>query len=157
MLKHLLAPMAVLALSACGSGEKSTTIGGATYSSNDRDGTASITTDKGSLTTAEGAAAANFQMPAFAPKYPGATIVGVIRSESDGTTRHMVNMQSTDSIGKVAAFYKDGFVRAGLKTTSEMMTADGGMMSAEGDGRKVSIAISQDEGKTAAIVTYSGD
>lgn len=109
MLKHLLAPMAVLALSACGSGEKST------------------------------------------------TIVGVIRSESDGTTRHMVNMQSTDSIGKVAAFYKDGFVRAGLKTTSEMMTADGGMMSAEGGGRKVSIAISQDEGKTAAIVTYSGD
>ena len=145
-----------LALAACGSGEESTTIGGTTYASNEREGTASITTDKGTISTVDGAAAANVDMPAFAPRYPGSTIVSAIQSQTAERTSHMVNIETSDSVDKVAAFYEKAFADAGLSVTSRMMTAEGGLMGAEGAGKKASIAVSVDEGKTMAVVSYSG-
>jgi len=144
-----------LALAACGSREESATIGGATFTSNEGDGTATITTDKGTLSTVDGAAAANVQMPSFAPKYPGSTILSAVKTETDERTNHMVSIETGDSVDKVVAFYEKAFKDAGMTISSRMMAEDGGLMAAEGDGRKASIAVSFEDGKTSVVVNFS--
>ncbi|RUN74665.1 hypothetical protein EJC47_20355 [Sphingomonas sp. TF3] len=144
----------LLALAACGSGKDSTTIGGNTFT-NEKDGTATITNEKGSLTAIDGDAAAKTAMPAFAPKYPGATIVSVLKTNTGERKSTMVNMTSGDSGAKVLQFYRDSLVGAGFTIKSEMTFNDGGMLSAENSNGKVSLSVSRDEetGKSQFVVT----
>ncbi|WP_420137254.1 hypothetical protein [Sphingomonas sp.] len=149
---------AAVLLSACGSSEKSTTVAGTTFTSDDSKGTASITTDKGSIRTAEGAAAARVTMPAYAPLYPGATVTGVIETETEGRKNKMVTLSSPDAIGKVMDFYKGSLTKAGWKVPSSFVSDDGGMVAGEKDGKSVSIALSrEDDGKTNALVNVPND
>ncbi|WP_442678122.1 hypothetical protein ACSBM8_11295 [Sphingomonas sp. ASY06-1R] len=149
---------AAVLLSACGSSEKSTTVGGTTFASDDGKGTASITTEKGSIRTAEGAAAAHVVMPDYAPLYPGSTATSVIETESEGRKTKMVTLSTSDAIGKVSDFYKGALAKAGWKIPSSFLSDDGGMLSGEKDGKTVSIALSrEDDGKTNALVTVPND
>ncbi|MET4896782.1 hypothetical protein RN629_06345 [Sphingomonadaceae bacterium jetA1] len=142
-------------LAACGSSEKSATIGGSTFSTDESKGTASITTDKGTIRTAEGEAAAKVEMPAYAPRYPGATVTGVIETDAEGSKHKMVTLSTPDAIGKVADFYKASLTKAGWKIPASFISGDGGMLSGQKDGKEVSIAISRDEdAKTNLVVTF---
>lgn len=145
---------AAVLLSACGSSEKSTTVAGTTYTSDDSKGTASITTDKGSIRTAEGAAAQQVVMPAYAPLYPGATVTSVIETESEGRKSKMVTLSTPDALSKVTDYYKGTLAKAGWKVPSSFLSDDGGMLSGEKDGKSVSIALSrEDDGKSNVLVT----
>jgi hypothetical protein len=156
-MRHFIIAAAVL-LTACGSSEKSTTVGGTTFASDDSKGTASITTEKGTIRTAEGDAAARVVMPSYAPLYPGATSTSVIETESEGRKTKMVTLSTPDAIGKVIDFYKGTLAKSGWKVPSSFLSEDGGMMSGEKDGKTVSIAVSRgDDGKTSALVTVPND
>ncbi|MBY0301909.1 MULTISPECIES: hypothetical protein [Sphingomonas] len=76
--------LAVTLLAACGSSEKSTTVGGTTFASDDSKGTSTITSEKGMIRATDGTAAAKVTMPAYAPLYPGAAVTGVIETENMG-------------------------------------------------------------------------
>lgn len=143
-------------LTACGPSEKSYTAGGATVT-NDSKGNASITTDKSTIRTAEGDAAANVIMPDFAPRYPGSTVTNVIETETESGKQKMVTLNTTDTIANVAAFYKSSLTKAGWKVPSSFMSGDSGMVMGQKDNKQVMISISHnDELKTDAVVAFPG-
>lgn len=160
-MRHLVIAAAGL-LAACGSSEKSTTIGGATFSTDGDKGSARITTSEGTLKTSEGAAAASVTMPDFAPRYPGASISAVLESESGGKKTKMVTFATADPVEKVFAFYKTALTSKGWKLKQSLSGGEGGqsvaMGGAEKDGREVSFTIARsEEGKTEAVINVPGD
>lgn len=148
---------AAVLLAACGSNEKSTTIGGTTYTSDESAGTASIKTDKGTLRTAQGKAAAAVVMPPFAPVYPGTTVDGVIESDTAGGKARMVTLSTSDPVAKVADFYKGTLAKEGWKTPQSIQMPDGALISGEKGGKQVSLAISSQDGKTGIVLTVPND
>lgn len=144
-------------LTACGSHEKSATLGGATYTSDDSAGTASIATEKGTLRTAEGKAAAAVVLPSFAPRYPGATVEGVIESDSEGRKTKMVTLSTQDPVAKVADFYKAALTKEGWQLPRSMLMPDGALIAGEKGGKQVSLAISLQDGKTGIVLSVPND
>lgn len=147
---------AAVLLASCGSNEKSATMGGATFKSDESAGTASITTANGSIRTTEGKAAA-VAMPAFAPLYPGATVEGVIEADAGGHKSRMVTLATTDPVAKVADFYKAALAKQGWNTPQSLLTGDSALLSGEKDGKQVSIAISRQDDKTNAVLSVPND
>lgn len=148
--------LGLLALAACGSKEESTTIGGTTYTSNDKDNTATITTDKGSISTVTGpAAAAKAKLPAYAPQYPGSTIESAIDTVHEGRKSSIVTLTTKDGAKQVAEFYRAKFAGAGLKSGMDMVSDEGGMIGAESGGNKASVMVSHEDGKTSVVLTFS--
>lgn len=148
---------AAVLLASCGSNEKSATMGGATFKSDESAGTASITTANGSIRTTEGKAAAAVAMPAFAPRYPGATVEGVIEADAGGHKSRMVTLATTDPVAKVADFYKAALAKQGWNTPQSLLTGDSALLSGEKDGKQVSIAISRQDDKTNAVLSVPND
>ncbi len=149
--------VAAVLLTACGSQEKSATIAGTTYKTDESAGTASITTANGSIKTTQGAAAAAVVMPAFAPVYPGATVDGVMETEAGGRKTKTATLATPDPVAKVADFYKAALAKEGWKTPHAMLMADGAMLTGEKEGRRVSIVISKQDGKTGVVLTVPND
>ncbi|MEN3746935.1 hypothetical protein TPR58_07135 [Sphingomonas sp. HF-S3] len=147
--------VSALALAGCGSSEETTTIAGTTYSSNDKEGTASIKSSDGEVSVVDGAAANKVEMPAFAPRYPGSTITGVIETKKAGHVSTMVNLRSADAPAAVATFYRDSFTKNGMKMTSDLPAEEGAMLTAEGKGNKVTVVVSQEDGSTLATISHS--
>lgn len=146
---------ALVALAGCGSDERSATIAGTTYSSNDEDGTATIKSAKGTVSVAEGASAANTEMPVYAPRYPGSTIKGAIKTDRPGRHSTIVTLATDDAPKAVAQFYKDRFTENGLAIKSESLMEVGAMISAEGAGKKTSVTISREGRESTVVVSFS--
>lgn len=145
-------------LAACGSSEQTTTVGGATVTSDESKGTTSITTDNGTIRTAQGDAAANVAMPDYAPLYPGATVSGVIETETNGNKYKMVTFDTTDSIDKVVDYYKGALTKGGWTVPTTFMSGDAGMLGAQKGDKEVSVAISHEaDGKTNAVITLPNE
>lgn len=152
---RVLVALGIFTLAGCGSAEETATIAGTTYT-NEADGTATISSERGSVSASDGKAAANTPMPDFAPQYPGSTIESALMSERDGTQRTTVVFATDDSVKQVADFYREKFAAAGLTVKNTLMTDEAGILSAEGGGRKASVTISQDEGLNKGTVTFTG-
>lgn len=146
--------VSLLALAACGSDDKSTTVAGTTFTSNENEGTATIANENGSVTVAEGAAAQATQLPNHAPRYPGATIVSALKSEKDGESQTTVVQESTDPIAAVGTFYTKAFTDNGMKITQNMTSPEVAMIVGEGEGKKTTLMASTEEGKTSVILTF---
>ncbi|WP_313540171.1 hypothetical protein [Sphingomonas sp.] len=149
--------VAAILLTACGAKEKSSTIAGTTYTTDERAGTASITTANGSIKTIQGAAAAAVAMPTYAPLYPGAMVEGVMETDSGGRKIKMVTLATRDPVGKVAGFYKAALTKEGWKLPQSLSMPDGALISGEKGGRRVSLAISQQDGKTGIALSVPND
>jgi hypothetical protein len=149
----MLASLVVFA--GCNSSEESTTVAGTTYTSDQKAGTASIKSSEGEMRVTDGAAADKAELPAYAPRYPGATITGVIESKTDGGTSTMANLQTKDAPAAVAKFYRDAFTKNGMKLTTDLPSEQGAMLSAEGNGNTVSAMVSQQDGMSVVTLTYS--
>jgi hypothetical protein len=147
--------LGMLALVGCGSSERSTTVAGTTFTSNDKDGTATISSAHGSISTVSGDAAAQSRMPDFAPRYPGSSIESAIDSQRDGRKSSMITLVTPDETKRVAEFYRTKFQGAGLEKKTDIVSDDGGMLAAEGGGKKASIAVSRENGKSIVIVSYT--
>jgi hypothetical protein len=143
------------ALTGCGSNEQSTTIAGTTYTSNDKDGTATIESAKGTISVAEGASAANTQLPGYAPRFPGSTIKSTMTTDKPGSKSTTVTMVTVEPTKAVAEFYKAEFAKNKLDVKSTFSTDEAAMISAEGDGKKVSVIVSREGQETTALLSYS--
>lgn len=148
--------LASLALVACGSSEESTTIGGTTFTQNESEGSATITNERGSLTALEGAAAEKTEFPDYAPRYPGAAVESAIVSTSERGERTTAVLNTDDTIAQVADFYRARFAAAGLEMGMDMSTDETAMLSAQGDGKKATVTVAQQDGKTTFTVAFSG-
>ncbi|WP_333574328.1 hypothetical protein [Sphingomonas sp.] len=149
--------VAAALLTACGSNEKSATVGGTTYTSDESAGTATISNAKGSIKTATGKAAAAVVLPAYAPLYPGAAVDGVMETDSEGRKSKMVTLATADPVAKVADFYKAALAKEGWKVPQSFLMAEGALISGEKDGKQVSLAISRQEDKTGVVLTVPND
>lgn len=149
----MLASLVVLA--GCNSSEESTTVAGTTYTSDEKAGTASIKSSEGEVSVVDGAAADKVTLPAYAPRYPGATITEVIETKKPAETSTMANLETRDATAAVAKFYRDAFAKNGMKLTSDLPSDQGAMIAAEGNGTKATAMISQEDGKTLLTLTYT--
>ncbi len=153
---RLLAIVALTCLSACGSSEESTTIGGTTYTQQE-DGTATISNENGSISATEGEAAANTKFPDFAPQYPGSTIESALVTNRDDGQRTMALLATSDGMDKVVEFYREKVTSAGLKVGMVHNIDGNGMLSAEAEGKKVSVTGGPQDGKTRFALTFTGE
>ena len=156
-----------LALTACGSSSKTTTIKGdngetvTVTGTNGSDGVTRMeaTNQKGEKFTAHiGGAGASWpsDAPAYAAAYPGADVHSVITSNSDGKVGNMVAFETSDSPAKVVDHYKALAAKAGLGNVSTM-TANAMNMFTAGDSETAEFVVqaSPSDGKTTAVLTYS--
>ncbi|WP_343526258.1 hypothetical protein [Sphingomonas sp.] len=143
-----------LLLAACGSSEKSATVAGATFTSDESKGTSSITTEQGTIRVADGTDATKVVMPGYAPVYPGASVTGVVETENNGRKLKMVTLSSADPVAKVVEFYKGTLNKEGWKLPSSLISGETGMISGQKDGKEVSIVVSrEDDGKTNMVIS----
>jgi hypothetical protein len=150
-----LALTGLLTLAACGASEETTTIAGTTFTSDDEQGTATISSANGSLAVAEGDAAQKTPMPDYAPQYPGSTITNAMTSGKDGASKTTVLLTTTDPVSKVGAFYTDTFSRLGLELKQNVNSAEAVMLAAEAQAKKASVIIGTEGQLTTAVVTFS--
>lgn len=149
--------VAAVLLTACGSNEKSATIAGTTYKTDESAGTASIVTTNGSIKTTQGAAAAAVVMPAYAPVYPGATVEAVMETESGGRKTKMVTLATQDPVTKVGDFYKAALTKEGWKLPQSMLMPDAAMITGEKGDKQVSVMVSKQDDKTGIVLTVPND
>lgn len=142
------------ALAACGSDHKNPSEDSTTTSSGNEEPT-SPASEAQPPSKVEPPVPINVTMPDFAPQYPGSTIKAVNKSHS-GEEIHEVTLATQDDAVKIVDFYREKFTAAGLQKTSEFLSGGTGMMSAAGQGKKASIAITNKDGYNAIVVTFSG-
>jgi hypothetical protein len=123
--------------------------------SDDEQGTATISSANGSLAVAEGDAAQKTPMPDYAPQYPGSTITNAMTSGKDGASKTTVLLTTTDPVSKVGAFYTDTFSRLGLELKQNVNSAEAVMLAAEAQAKKASVIIGTEGQLTTAVVTFS--
>ncbi|MEK7457727.1 MAG: hypothetical protein AABZ76_22745 [Pseudomonadota bacterium] len=99
----------------------------------------------------------DFEMPDFAPRYPGSVLVSVDSGDAGKNRNHEVRLTTTDDAAAIMSFYRERFAAGGMRKTSDFLSGGSGMMSATGKGRKASIAIARERDHQAIIVTYSGE
>ncbi|WP_314715876.1 hypothetical protein [Sphingobium yanoikuyae] len=99
----------------------------------------------------------DFEMPDFAPRYPGSVLVSVDSGDAGKNRNHEVRLTTTDDAAAIMTFYRERFAAGGMRKTSDFLSGGSGMMSATGKGRKASIAIARERDHQAIIVTYSGE
>jgi hypothetical protein len=157
-----------LLLAACGNDTDTTTIKGPDGESvtierpKDGDGEMRLeaTNDKGQKSTATFAgegAAWPADAPTHAPAYPGAKVVAVMESDSDGTKGSVITFETADSPAKVVAHYKTLAEKAGMGEfgtvaagTMQMFTA-----SDKASGREIMVQASTSDGATQGSITYA--
>lgn len=99
----------------------------------------------------------DFQMPDFAPRYPGSVLVSVDSADAGTTRNHEVRLTTTDDAGAIMAFYRECFAAAGLRKTSDFLSGGSGMMSATAKGKTASLATARERDHQTIIITYSGE
>ncbi|WP_333703304.1 hypothetical protein [Sphingobium yanoikuyae] len=98
----------------------------------------------------------DFEMPDFAPRYPGSVLVSLNSADAGTTRNNEVRLTTTDDAAAIMAFYRERFAAGGMRKTSDFLSGGSGMMSATGKGRKASVAIARERDHQAIILTYSG-
>lgn len=86
---------------------------------------------KSTVSTGADAQAAAAALPAYAPVYPGATVINSSQSAVGGTIASAVGLTTPDAPEKVTAFYKEKLGGAGLGQVSEINLGLGRMVVAE--------------------------
>ena len=139
---------AAIALAGCGGAEAPTqtapAAGGAA---------ARATSQAGSAALDGQAAEVARSLPAFAPLYPGATVVSTLDAQGSSGAAQMVTLETRDSLDKVLDFYDSRIAEAGGEATLRTQTAEsgtravrmadgsGGMVTASSDGETTTIGI----------------
>lgn len=156
-----IAPLAALALCACGgdvttstiqktNGDAVTTVTGA----DDSGLSATVVTRNDAATSAEPWPG---DAPGFAPAYPGGAVTTVAENTGNGTTGSIVTFRTADSPLAVVAFYQAQSAKAGIPRIAALSTKQSSLFSA-GDpatGRALTIQAAARDGYTAAALTFS--
>ncbi|MFB9047176.1 hypothetical protein ACFFV8_00395 [Sphingobium indicum] len=144
--------LGLLALAACEAGDNDVTpVDGPTTS---KEGGNLLPPEQPALQPSDAATVPTIVMPEFAPQYPGSTMKAV-NSSNGGRQVHEVTLTTHDDAGKIMKFYRDKFLAAGLKKTSDFQSGGTGVLSAAARDRRASIAISKEGSQNLVIVTFS--
>jgi hypothetical protein len=111
---------------------------------------------EGSITV--GAGAAPGDLPAYAPVYPGATILSTMSGRGEEGGGGMVMLQTADAQAKVLAFYEGKIAGAGLSQTAKAQSNASATLSASDTaaGRDVQISITTGpDGGSIVTIAYS--
>ena len=171
-MRHLIPLAAILALTACGSNDDTTTVTTADgeeikiTSDTDKDsesGTITFEGKDGEGKITFGDAAAKDGLPLGLPVYPGGEVKGAFMggSDKDGTGG-MATVLTKDAPAKVTAFYKAEAEKRGFKiNTQSTATSDKGetaSFSAKGDNDSTLVvtATPNESGGTAAVIMGGG-
>jgi hypothetical protein len=144
----LIAAVASLALAGCGQKVE-------------RQGDKTVVTGMGGVksvvTTGAEAQAAAAALPAYAPVYPGASVMASTQSTVGGTTASAVTLTTTDTPEQVVAFYKARLTAGGLGAVSEMNLGLGRMVLAQDTttGKGVQVMAMKAQGRTQIQITQS--
>ena len=165
---QFLAVLPILALAACGSDTKTTTVKGENGETvtiqHDQDGNGAARIE---ATGANGEKVIGTvggegtrwpaDAPAYAPAYPGAKLTSVMTSQSDGTNGSMVAFETSDPVTKVVDHYKALAKANGLTSESTMASGDASLFTAtdKTSGREFFVQASSVDGKTQASITFA--
>lgn len=98
-------------------------------------------------------------IPAWVPRYPDVEAQGTYYSESGGEVSGGFTFETEDSVDDVVAYFEEAFADAGLEESSRTSSSAGGTrysnLTAEGDGRTVSVMATGEEGATQVVVSFS--
>ncbi len=172
-MRHLIPLVAILALTACGSNEDTTTVTTADgeeikitsdTDKNNESGTITFEGKDGEGKITFGDAAAREGLPLGLPVYPGGEVKGAFMggSDKDGTGGGMATVLTKDSPAKVIGFYKSEAEKRGFKiNTQSTSTSDKGEtanFSAKGDNDATLVvtATPNESGGTAAVIMGGG-
>ena len=113
------------------------------------------------VTIKAGAAAANVgagrEAPAYAPIYPGATVLSRAETANTGGEVTSLRFSTKDPVDKVVAFYRAAVGRAGVPVSADMVMAESAMFAAEEEagGRGMQLTASGSKsGVTIVQLTY---
>lgn len=137
-----------------GQGGKTT----ATVQEKDDQTTVTFSGDGGEGSITVGGGAAPRDLPAYAPVYPGATILSTMSGRNEEGGGGMVTLESADAPGKVLAFYEGKIAGAGLSQTAKAQSSAGATLSASDTaaGRDVQISITAGpDGGSIVTIAYS--
>ncbi len=110
------------------------------------DGTMDIATKDGSLSMGTDL---HKDWPKDVPSYAGATVTySASMNETDDKTGMALVLMTTDTTAVVHSFYETELKRNGWTITNAMQGDSTAIITAEKDGRQLSIAISESEGQT---------
>jgi hypothetical protein len=122
-------------------------------------GNLNIKNDDGSTVRIGENAATN--LPSWLPAYPGSTPTATFSMQGGSDSSAAVSFTTKDPVDKVVKFYEDGFKKAGLTTSSNILNEDGkasgGVVTAESSDDKRNVVVNLvtgDDGVTVGI-TYS--
>lgn len=154
----LLAPAAILALSACGSereGTMQTEDGEVAYEISEDGETTNVRLngDEGEVTVDTGA---NLKpdLPDGLALYPGARITSASNVGLGEAAGALVTMESEDSPEKIVGWYKDQAAKAGYEIDSEVSTGSLRIVSGKtADGREFNVVANGDASPTTVQLT----
>jgi hypothetical protein len=108
------------------------------------------------VTGADAQAAAN-ALPAYAPVYPGSSLVASTQTAMNGVQATAVTLATPDSPEQVMAFYKGKLSGAGMGQVTEMNLGLGRMLVAQdgASGRGVQVMAMKSGGRTQIQITQS--
>ncbi|TSB04330.1 hypothetical protein [Sphingorhabdus contaminans] len=165
-MRHFIPFAALLALTACGSKEETTTVTTADgqeikitsdADNNSESGTITFEGKDGEGKITFGDAAAKEGLPLGMPVYPGGEVKGAFMggSEKEGSAGGMATVMTKDAPAKVVDFYKKEAEKRGLKIESQATSsANMASFTAKGanDSSLVVTATPSDEGGTAVVL-----
>lgn len=115
-----------------------------------------VVTQGGEVNVAEGAAITAGGRPAFAPDYPGGSVMTAITANETNKVGGVYGFTTSDSADKVFAFYRSRAEAAGLQAQTNVETAGARIYGAQGPAGDVNItAAPQGDGQTYVQVTWS--
>lgn len=144
----------VALLAACGPQKKSEDA--AASASATAGGGAAVAGPAAEVNVADGAVVTGGALPAFAPQYPGGTVVTSMTAAENGKHGGVYAFTTTDAVDKVFTFYRSKAERGGLASQANIETAGARVYSAQGPGGDVAVtAAPQGENTTYVQVTWS--
>ena len=115
-----------------------------------------VTGPAAEVNVADGAAVTGGGLPAFAPAYPGGTVVTTMTATETGKRGGVYAFTTSDAVDKVFTYYRSKAERGGLATQTNVETAGARVYTAQGPGGDVAVtAAPQGENTTYVQVTWS--
>lgn len=114
------------------------------------DGTMNIKTEDGEFSTGAGTPK---DWPSDIPAYAGASVTySASTNPTDGKAGMALILSTNDSAANVKTFYETQLKNEGWKITNTMQGGGTVIMTAEKDGRQLSLAIAEADGKTGITI-----
>lgn len=143
-------------LAACGPQQKSGDEAPSPSATASAGGSAAVAGPASEVNLADGAAVTGGGLPAFAPAYPGGTVVTTMTAAESGRHGGVYAFTTSDAVDKVFTYYRSKAERGGLATQTNVETAGARVYAAQGPAGDVAVtAAPQGENTTYVQVTWS--